>query len=87
MTEYPYESPDHAVTPAPETTEPSGTSTQLTDADRDFFVGLYRNAVRLYQPRIEKRTGVSLGKIDVWPYELYARHSLHDWRRRLGFMN
>jgi tetratricopeptide (TPR) repeat protein len=41
----------------------------LTEADRHFVLGLYRCAVRDYQPRIEQRTGVQLGTISVRDFE------------------
>jgi hypothetical protein len=37
----------------------------LSDCDREFYLGLYRYAVQRYQPIIENRTGVCLGKIEV----------------------
>lgn len=36
-------------------------------SDREFYLDLYRCAVRHYQPIIEKRTGVKLGEIAVKP--------------------
>jgi hypothetical protein len=56
-------------------------STQLTEADNQFFLGLYRQAVAFYQPKIEKRTGVSLGKIDVWDYRQLDQHFVSDLKR------
>jgi hypothetical protein len=61
-------------------------SSQLTDIDREFFLGLYRNAVAFYQPRIEKRTGVAMGAIHVWPYEELHQHSVKAFRRQIGFV-
>jgi hypothetical protein len=37
----------------------------LWNIDREFHLGLYRFAVRRYQPIIEKRAGVQLGSIEV----------------------
>ena len=37
----------------------------FSEIDREFHLGLYRYAVRRYQPIIEQRTGVSLGDIQV----------------------
>jgi hypothetical protein len=59
----------------------SGVSTQLTEADNEFFLGLYCNAVTFYQPRIERRTGVSLGSIDVRDYRRLDQDFLHDLER------
>ncbi len=38
---------------------------QLREADNRFLLGMYRNAVDFYQPRIEKKTGILLGHIRV----------------------
>lgn len=37
----------------------------LRESDREFYLGLYRYAVRRYQPIIEERTGVTLGEVQV----------------------
>ena len=63
----------------------------LSDAENEFFLGLYRNAVAFYQPRIEKRTGVQLGKISVWDLRELDQHKLRDleWRTSpwiIGFL-
>jgi hypothetical protein len=57
---------------------PSGMSSPLTEADNEFFLGLYRNAVSFYQPRIEKRTGVRLGEISVRDYRQFDQDKMHD---------
>src|SRR5262245_53288623 len=50
----------------------------LADADREFFLAIYKQAVDFYQPRIERKTGVRLGKISVWDYsECYAHKLRH----------
>jgi hypothetical protein len=51
-------------------------NSSLQDADRDFFLGVYRAAVDFYKPRIEKKTGVALGEISVWDYECLLQHQL-----------
>ena len=48
----------------------------LGDAERKFFLGVYRSAVAAYQPRIEKKTGVALGDISVWDYSQMREHVL-----------
>jgi hypothetical protein len=45
--------------------EQSADRDDLFDSDRDFYIDLYRYAVRRYQPIIEKRTGIELGSIQV----------------------
>ena len=59
----------------------------LTEADNQFFLGLYRCAVSLYQPKIEQRTGIGLGKIRVCDYRLHDEDVLkqlkHTWFVRL----
>jgi hypothetical protein len=40
-------------------------SSQLLDADKQFFLGLYRCAVSEYKPKIEQRTGVEIGDIEI----------------------
>lgn len=57
-----------------------------TDADKEFFLGLYRSAVGFYQPKIEKRTGVSLGPIGIWDYGQLHPHVVRDLKQRLGFI-
>lgn len=51
----------------------------LTEADNQFFLGLYRCAVNEYQPKIEKRIGISLGPIAVRDY----READQDFMRNL----
>ncbi len=53
---------------------PEGIS--FNDADRNFFLGVYRAAVDYYKPRIEKKTGVALGDIAVWDYSCFQTHVL-----------
>jgi hypothetical protein len=43
-------------------------SADLCEISNQFLLGIYRNAVELYQPLIEKRTGVSLGSLRVRDY-------------------
>jgi hypothetical protein len=64
----------------------SDIGTQTTEADMQFFLGLYRSAVDFYQPKIEKRTGVSLGKISIWDYGQLHCHVIRNLKRRLGFI-
>lgn len=45
----------------------------LGDAEREFFLGIYRSAVAAYKPRIENKSGVALGDIAVWDYSQLAR--------------
>jgi hypothetical protein len=65
---------------------------ELTEADNQFFLGLYRCAVNEYQPKIEKRTGVSLGPITVRDYReadqdfmQYLERIRQSWTTRLFF--
>jgi hypothetical protein len=48
--------------------------TSLGEPERAFFLGVYRSAVDFYQPRIEKKTGVLLGKIGIWDYSQLQLH-------------
>lgn len=77
----------------PSTTPP--TSSQLSALDREFYLGLYRYAVRRYQPVIEKRTGTDLGRIavkDIAEFrtdrlaylERYINRGWNGFLRRLG---
>jgi len=54
----------------------------VSDADKEFFLGIYRCSVAYYKPQIEKRTGVSLGNIDVWDYSRLPQHKMEETRRR-----
>jgi len=54
----------------------------LNDADKEFFLHLYRSSVAFYQPRIEKQTGVALGEIAVRDYSQVTRDALEELRRR-----
>ncbi len=40
----------------------------LIEAERKFFLALYRSSIDFYKPRIERRTGVALGDISAWDY-------------------
>ncbi len=62
-------------------------STPLTEAENEFFLGVYRSAVDYYQPRMEKRTGVRLGKISVWDHRQLDQHVMRDLKRRSGLLN
>jgi hypothetical protein len=55
-------------------------SISFDDAHREFFLGIYRSAVDFYKPRIEKKTGVSLGDIAVWDS---SRMPEYTFRRRM----
>jgi hypothetical protein len=62
----------------------------LCEISSQFLLGIYRNAVELYQPLIEKRTGVSLGPIHVRDYRqidsdciLAMKQTKHPWWYRL----
>jgi hypothetical protein len=44
----------------------------LGRAEEDFFLGVYRAAVEYYQPRIEEKTGITLGDIQVFDYSCLA---------------
>jgi hypothetical protein len=58
-------------------------SISFGDAQHEFFLSIYRSAVDFYKPRIEKKTGVSLGDIAVWDYsrmpEFTFRGRLRRW--------
>ncbi len=62
----------------------AGTTPKKTETE--FFLAVYRSAIDFYQPRIEKRTGVSLGKISVWDYGQLHCHVIRNLKRRLGFI-
>jgi hypothetical protein len=62
-------------------------SAPLTEAENEFLLGVYRSAVDYYQPRIEKRTGVLLGKIRVWDHRQLDQHMMCNLERRLGFLD
>jgi hypothetical protein len=47
----------------------------FAEADKEFFLAIYRRAVEYYQPKIEKKTGVRLGKIDVWDHSVLNEHA------------
>lgn len=53
-------------------------ATQLLEAEQQFFLGLYQNAVRFYQHGIEKRTGVQLGEIRVRHYRQIDQDIIGD---------
>jgi Clp amino terminal domain, pathogenicity island component len=57
-------------------------STQLSIADKEFILGVYRRAVDFYQSRIEKKTGVMLGNIGVYDYAQLPEHKIVDRERR-----
>lgn len=54
----------------------------LIDADREFFLGIYRSAVDFYQPRIERRTGVLLGSIAVRDYSRMHEDVMREFMQR-----
>jgi len=56
----------------------------LNDADKEFFLGLYRSSVAYYKPGIEKRTGVRLGDMAVWDYSQLHQDRLEDLKRRVS---
>jgi len=70
----------------PEDTEepPQSSGMPGTDAEREFFLRLYQSAVDFYKPRIEKRTGVALGRIAVWDHSQLHRDVLKVLRRQTG---
>lgn len=43
-------------------------------------------AVDYYQPKIEERTSVQLGRIDVWHYSLLNQHRVDNLKKSLGFL-
>jgi hypothetical protein len=56
-------------------------SNPLAEAESEFFLGIYRCAVESYQPRIEERTGVSLGNLSVWHISDVDQHILRDMEK------
>ena len=56
----------------------------LREAERDFFLGLYRSAVDFYKPRIEKKAGVALGDIAVRDYTCMLDDALRQEQSRLS---
>lgn len=77
------QSADHAQTGA---VVSSRAGPQPTEAEMEFFLAVYRNAVDFYQPKIEKRTQVSLGRISIWDYGQLHCHVIRNLKRRLGFI-
>ena len=61
-------------------------SSVLTEAEKELVLGTYRRAVEFYQPKIEARTGVSLGEINVWDYDKLHEDLLHNWEQQFGFV-
>jgi hypothetical protein len=55
----------------------------MREAERDFFLGLYRSAVDFYKPRIEKKTGVALGDIAVRDYTCMLDDALRQEQSQL----
>ncbi len=54
-------------------------SDALNEAEREFFLSLYRSAVAYYQPKIEQRTGIQLGNIAVWEYSILCQHTIEEY--------
>jgi hypothetical protein len=50
----------------------------FSDVEREFHLSIYRLAVDYYKPRIEKRTGVSLGDITVWEFANLPEHRMEE---------
>ena len=57
-------------------------TTLLDEAQSQFFLSLYRCAVRFYQPKIEERTQISLGRIEVWDFPQVDQHMMRNLERR-----
>ncbi|HEX6963105.1 MAG TPA: hypothetical protein VF175_14645 [Lacipirellula sp.] len=57
-------------------------SAGLSEADNQYFLGLYRCAVSEYQPKIEKRTGVALGDIAVRDFREIDNDFMRDMERQ-----
>jgi ClpA/ClpB-like protein len=70
--------------PATATPRPNSDLDQWSEAERGFFVGLFRSAVDYYKPKIEKRTGVDLGNIAVWDYDRMHEHASEIYRRQIS---
>ena len=71
----------HGMIPTGNDTPEPGMSSRLTEADNEFFLGLYRNAVSFYQPKIERRTAVSLGKISVRDFRQFDQDKTCDYEQ------
>jgi hypothetical protein len=78
----------HHFAPEP----PADRNPDLTEADEQFFLGLYRCAVNEYQPKIERRTQISIGPILVRNYREIDQDFMqnlnrieHSWINRLFF--
>ena len=54
----------------------------LNDAEREFFLGIYRSAIDFYKPRIEKRSGRLLGNIPVLDHAHLHETITHESMRR-----
>ena len=61
-------------------------TSQLTDAENEFFLGLYLRTIDYYQIKIEKRTGIVLGKISIWDFRQLHQHIMCNYEKRLGLI-
>lgn len=60
-------------------------STRVPKSAQAFLLSVYRLAVAYYQPKIEARTGVQLGPIDVWEHSKLRDHVIHEYKKSFGF--
>jgi len=60
--------------------------TKFPQLEQDFMLSMYRMAVDHYQPKLEQRTGVELGRIEVWHYSLLNQHRVQQLKKSLGLV-
>jgi Clp amino terminal domain, pathogenicity island component len=65
---------------AAESEAQSAPNPRVNDAERAFFLALYRSAVAFYKPRIEQRTGIHLGDIVVRDYAYFHEDAVKEFR-------
>jgi Clp amino terminal domain, pathogenicity island component len=58
-------------------------SNALNEAEREFFLSLYRSAVAYYKPKIEQRTGIQLGNISVLDYSVLYQHKIEEYTEKV----
>jgi len=56
----------------------------VPESSQTFLLSIYKLAVDYYQPKIELRTGVKLGAIDVWDYSQLSPRVIDEYTRSYG---
>ena len=73
---------NHPAQPGSAEVSSHSSGAPVSDADKEFYLRVYRSAVAFYKPRIEKRTGVLLGDIAVWDFSKLHQDRLEDMKRQ-----